>query len=126
MNRICITGRLTKAPEKRMAGEIPCTSFSVAVDRPYTKDKTDYFSCVAWRATADFVARYFGKGDMIGIDGYLTIREWEKDGVKHKTPEIVCDNISFGGNKQSTQKSEQKKPTDDYGIMDDPDEELPF
>lgn len=121
MNIVCMTGRLTKDPEKRMAGETPVTSFTVAVDRPYTKGKTDFFSCVAWRSQADFVEKYFHKGDFIALSGYMTIREWEdKNHNKRTTPEVVVDQAGFGGG-----GTKKENNTEDFPIVPDEDE-LPF
>lgn len=122
MNRICISGRLTKDPEKRVTNSgKKVTSFTVAVDRPYAKGTTDFFDCVAWDAKADFVENYFKKGSVIILDGYLIIRDWEdKNGNKRKNAEIIADQISFGG------KSEKaEKPVSDFPVLED-ESELPF
>ena len=76
MNSISISGRLTKDPELRrtQSGTAVC-SFSVAVDRPGVKDKTDFIDCVAWDKRAEFVSKYFLKGDPIEVNGVLT-RRW--------------------------------------------------
>lgn len=78
MNSVNISGRLTKDPElKTTQSNISVCSFGVAVDRPGVKDKSDFIDCVAWRNTAEFVNKYFAKGDPIEITGTLTTRNWE-------------------------------------------------
>ena len=73
MNVICLMGRLTGDPElKTTQNGVSVTSFSVAVDRAYrSKDQerqTDFINCVAWRNTAEFISRYFHKGQRIVVD----------------------------------------------------------
>lgn len=70
--------------------------FSLAVKRPYTKDKTDFIRCVAWDNNAQFISRYFIKGQMIAVNGYLTQRNFEdKNGNKRTSYEVICDRCEF-------------------------------
>lgn len=107
LNHIVIMGRLTRDPELRYTqSNIPVVSFSVAVDRDFApKDggekQTDFIDCVAWRNTAEFVNKYMTKGSLIVVSGRLQIRPWEdKEGNKHRTAEIVADNVYFGESKR--------------------------
>lgn len=103
MNKTIITGRLVRDPEmKTSQSGIAVTNFSVAVDRPMSKEKAvDYFDCVAFRKTAEFVQKYFMKGKPIMIEGHMQSRKWEKDGVKRTSWELVVDNVEFfGGEKK--------------------------
>lgn len=99
MNTCVLMGRMTKDPEKRYTqSNTAVTSFTVAVDR--FKDGADFFPCAAWNKTADFVADYFRKGDMICVRGRLQNRDWtDKDGNNRRTTEIVADEVSFCGGK---------------------------
>ena len=106
LNQITIMGRLTRDPESRttQSGE-DVTSFSVACERDYAPQsanrETDFIDIVAWRKTAEFVQRYFRKGDMIAVSGRLQIREWtDKAGNKRRNAEVVADHVYFGGSKQ--------------------------
>ena len=79
LNKIFIMGRLTRDPElRRTQSGTPVTSFSLAVDRDYKtqsgEKETDFIDVVAWRATAEFVAKYFTKGRMAVVEGRLQIR----------------------------------------------------
>lgn len=97
MNSISISGRLTKDPELRRTqnGTAVC-SFCVAVDRPGVKDRTDFIDCVAWDKRAEFVSKYFVKGDPIEVNGVLTTRTYDdRDGKKRKAVEVNSDRISF-------------------------------
>ena len=112
LNQITIMGRLTRDPESRttQSGE-DVTSFSVACERDYAPQsanrETDFIDIVAWRKTAEFVQRYFRKGDMIAVSGRLQIREWtDKAGNKRRNAEVVADHVYFGGSKQKQEFSE--------------------
>ncbi len=106
LNRICIMGRLTAAPELRYTQQnTPVASFTLAVDRDYqqggSEKQTDFIPCVAWRGTAEFVSKYFTKGSMAAVSGRLQLRDWtDKDGNKRRTAEVVADSIYFGESKK--------------------------
>lgn len=101
--RVCIMGRLTKTPElRRTQTGTAVTSFTLAVADDY-KDKesgerrTDFFDCVAWRNTAEYICQYFTKGSMAIVDGRLKTRKWEdKNGNRRVAVEIVAENVYFG------------------------------
>lgn len=104
LNCAVIMGRLTATPELRTTGTgISVTSFTVAVDRAYKSGderQTDFINVVAWRSTADFVTRFFTKGQMIAVQGSIQTRNYEdKNGNKRTAVEIVADNVSFCGSK---------------------------
>ena len=111
MNTIVLTGRLTADIElKQTSTGIPVCSFTIAVKRPHTKDTTDFINCVAWRNTAEFVSRYFKKGQMIAVTGCLTARNYaDHAGSKRTIYEVVCDNCEFCGGKESAGKEEEKQ-----------------
>lgn len=106
LNKIFIMGRLTRDPElRRTQSGTPVTSFSLAVDRDYKtqsgEKETDFIDVVAWRATAEFVAKYFTKGRMAVVEGRLQLRDWtDKDGNKRRSAEVVADNIYFGDSRR--------------------------
>lgn len=97
MNNISLVGRLTADPElKQTQSGISVTSFSIAVDRPGSQDTTDFIPVVAWRQTAEFVCKYFRKGQRIGLTGKLTSRQYEdKHGNKRTAYEVVADRVEF-------------------------------
>ena len=106
LNRIVLMGRLTRDPELRKTqSDTPVCSFSLAVDRDYKKDgekkETDFIDIVAWRATAEFVSKFFTKGRMAVVEGRLQIRDWtDKEGNKRRSAEVVADNVYFGDSKR--------------------------
>lgn len=100
MNKSVLIGRLAADPElKQTANGIAVTSFTVAVERKYKSgdDKiTDWIDCVAWRNTAEFLCKYFGKGSPIVVEGSIQTRFWEdKNGLSRKAVEILAENIEF-------------------------------
>ncbi|MDO4811211.1 MAG: single-stranded DNA-binding protein [Eubacteriales bacterium] len=106
LNKIFIMGRLTRDPElRRTQSGTAVTSFSLAVDRDFKSQggerETDFIDVVAWRSTAEFVAKYFTKGRMAVVEGRLQIRSWQdKDGNNRRTAEVVADNVYFGDSKR--------------------------
>lgn len=130
MNLVAITGRLTAEPELKTTNSgISVSSFTVAVDRAFTKEKqTDFINCVAWRNTAEFITRYFSKGQMIAIKGSLHQRNFEdKNGNKRTAFDVVVESAEFCGSKQ--EKSEPNinyadVNTSDFDELSDQD--LPF
>lgn len=115
LNRVIIMGRLTADPEIKYTPEnIPVCSVRVAVEREYKKDGerlADFFSVVAWRQTAEFLTKYFAKGQMISIDGRLESRQWvTKDGEKRSSIEVIAEKVSFCGDKAIREASDAKRP----------------
>ena len=106
LNKIILMGRLTRDPELRRTGSgTAVTSFSLAVDRDFKSQsgekETDFIDVVAWRSTAEFVAKYFTKGRMAVVEGRLQIREWkDKDGNNRRSAEVIAENIYFGDSKR--------------------------
>ena len=106
LNRITMTGRLCVDPELRTTqSNISVCSFRIANDRDYgSKDgekETDFFDVVAWRATAEFICKYFKKGRLITVDGRLQTRGWQdKNGNNRTAIEIIVDNAYFGDSKK--------------------------
>ena len=105
LNKIIVMGRLTHDPELRRTGSgTPVCSFSIACDRDFKSQsgekETDFFDVVAWRATGEFVNKYFTKGRMVVVEGRLQIREWQdKEGNKRRSAEVIADNVYFGDSK---------------------------
>jgi single-strand DNA-binding protein len=110
LNRAIMIGRLVADPEFRQttAGTPSCL-FRIAIDRKKNKDgnhETDFIQCVAWRQTAEFVARYFAKGQMIVIEGQLRNNDYtDNNGVKHYGMDVLIDNVEFGESKAASSGS---------------------
>ena len=120
MNKVIMMGRITRDLELKTTpnGQTVC-SFSIAVDRNYQKQgeekKTDFFNVVAWRATAEFITKYFGKGRLILIEGEMQTRPYtDKNGNKSTWHEIVVDKAHFTGEKKETGAAPAQPADDDY------------
>jgi single-strand DNA-binding protein len=113
LNVAALVGRLTADPEIRhTASGIPVTSFTIAVTRSFVRAgeerQTDFIDAVVWRNTAEFVCRYFKKGNLIAIEGAIQTGTYnDKDGNKRKTFEIAVSNVHFvESKKDSTENGE--------------------
>jgi len=114
MNVIAISGNLTAEPElKTTQNGLSVCSFTVAVKRPHTKDKTDFIDCVAWKEKAEFLTRYFRKGSRVEVAGHIETRIYGQEGAKRKATELICEDISFGGKKEDGNES-QDAPAPSY------------
>lgn len=126
-NKIIIQGRLTATPELRttQSGTSVC-SCSVAVNRRFNKEETDFINCTAFGKTAEFLSKFFQKGQEILLCGELHIDKYEKDGSTRTSANIIVDEVSFCGSKSDnpTQK-ESKVSMADFEEIDD-GETLPF
>lgn len=107
LNVAAIVGRLTADPElKHTSGDVSVVSFTLAVGRSYakagTERQTDFIDVVAWRSTADFICRYFRKGQLMAVQGSIQTRTYQdKNGNNRKAVEIVADNVHFVESKRS-------------------------
>ena len=133
-------GRLTKDIElKYTAQNIPVATFTLAVDRDYRpKDgerQADFVDVVAWRSGAEFVSKYFKKGDMMIVNGRIQTRMFEdKNGNKRKAVEVLGESFNFGSNRRNDKQSEQQtyeEPINDMQetfepVIDDIPEDMPF
>lgn len=144
LNRTELQGRLTHDPElKTTQGGVSVCSFRLAVegdikDRNTGERKTEFFTIVTWRNTAEFVSKYLSKGRMVIIDGKLHNKEYtDRDGKKRYVTEIHAENVYFADSKkeegqqtrQTTVPVYQKPaatPARTQVIDTGEDEELPF
>ena len=118
-NKVILMGRICHDLElKQTPHGVSVLSFRIAVDRNYQvkgeERKADFFNIVAWRSTAEFVSKYFGKGRMIMVDGELQTRQYvDKNNITQNITEIVADTIHFTGEKPPQSNYNAGTPT--YG-----------
>lgn len=133
INCINIMGRLTDTPELKVTNSgTNVTTFTVAVDRQYSKGEkqTDFIPVTAWRGTAEFISKWFSKGQMIAVQGSLQTRKYQdKDGHNRTAFEVVAEQVSFCGDKKADH-SNTEQPAEqtslDINEWDDEQDELPF
>ena len=109
INKMILQGRLTADPEiKQTQSGVSCASFTVAWSEKYKEIETKCFQrCKAWRGTADFLGKYFAKGQEIVVCGKMVTEEWEKDGQKRSAQILSVDDVHFCGKKQDTPQGAQ-------------------
>ena len=140
LNKVILMGRLTRDPELRYTtSNIPVCTFTLAVNRRFAKQGeeagTDFFNIVAWRATAEFVGKYYKKGMQVVVCGRLQTRSWEdQEGRKRYVTEVIADETYFADSKRDTENNNdfnisfENTGGDDIDgfIPIDADDDLPF
>ena len=108
MNKVVLMGRLTRDPEVRFTqNNNTCVcSFSLAVNRRFKQEgqpEADFINIVAWNKTAEFVSKYFTKGQQVGVIGRIQTRNYDdKDGKKVYVTEVVAEEVYFADSKKET------------------------
>ena len=127
-NHVILTGRLTHTPELRQtpSGVFVC-KFSIAVQRKYNKNKTeqeaDFIEIEAWRGTAEFVSKYFDKGDMIDITGRLKTYRWkDENDTTHFGTSVLVESVEFAptNNRKAAENNSDAPPAADTSAQDIP------
>ena len=143
MNKVQLVGRLTRDPELRTtANGVSVCSFTVAVNRrfrnPQGEYEADFINCVAWRQSAELLAKYFTKGRMVGLVGSIQTRNYDnKEGQKVYVTEVSVEEVHFvesrnvaqGASASPVQTTAPDVSFDtDSGFMPIPsaDDDLPF
>nr|WP_288671888.1 single-stranded DNA-binding protein [uncultured Anaerotignum sp.] len=152
MNKVILMGRLTRDPEiawTRSEDSKQYATYTLAVNRRFKKNgqaDTDFISCIAWGAMAEFAEKYMKKGAMFAVVGRLNVRSWEKDGERHWATTVIVEECYFTGSKrdaeskpeveQSRPAAASNKPAKQMGLADSPgfypidetieDDDLPF
>ena len=113
LNIVALMGRLTADPELRTTPSgVSVCRFTLAVDRNYAKAGTerqaDFINCIAWRQTAEFVSRYFVKGQLVAVNGSIQTGSYtDNNGNKRYTTDVVVDNVNFTGDRRDCGGSRQ-------------------
>ena len=145
LNSVIMMGRLTADPELRQTPQgVNVCSFTIAVDRTFVKQgeqrQADFFDVVAWRGQADFVSRFFRKGQMIAVQGRMETRTYDdRNGVRRKAYTIVADGLHFADSKKDSNPSGNSYDTgsqippafdnvggNDFREIEAVDDDLPF
>ena len=133
INNVVLTGRLSRDPEiKQTQSGVSVCNFCIAVDRQYKSGEEkicDFINCVAWRGTADFVSKWFHKGDGIGVTGSIQTRKWVTDGGENRyATEVLCQQVSFLEGKKNVAEAQQThmEGNQNFSEVTEEDESLPF
>ena len=131
LNSVCLMGRLTADPElKSTQSGVSVCSFRIAVDQ---EKPTDFINIITWRSTAEFVSRYFRKGQLVAVQGSIQTSQYtDRDGNKRTAFDVVADNVFFAEKKAESGETKQGAGYDhspdiqgDFEEIISPDE-LPF
>lgn len=127
MNKFIFLGRLTKDVESRTAGSTIAANTSIAVNRRFTNQdgerQSDFFNLTAFGKTAEFMTKYFAKGQQVVVEGRIQNRSWDdSDGKKRYATDFIVENIYFADSKKTSNSSVE----DDSELLTLPDEDLPF
>ena len=115
INRVVLVGRLTRDVEvRKTASGLSVATFTVACDRRMARGQdgnnqqsADFISCVAWRQAADFLGSYARKGALVGVEGRIQTRNYDRYGQKVYVTEIVCDTVNLLESKSQSQSRAQ-------------------
>jgi single-strand DNA-binding protein len=131
INKVILMGRLVADPETRMTqSNIAMTRFKLAVNRGGKKQEgqptADFIQITAWRQTAEFVQKYFHKGQQVLIEGYLRNNNWtDKDGNKRYADEVHAEHVYFADSKRD-KVDDTGESYSAVSAYQDTDEDLPF
>lgn len=124
INRVVLVGRLTRDVEVRKTNTgLSVASFTVACDRRQKNQdgssQADFISCVAWRQSADFLGQYARKGAMVGVEGRLQSRSYDRqDGTKAYVTEVVCDNVNLLESRAQSEARSAQSNNNSYNNYD--------
>ncbi|EEW36782.1 single-stranded DNA-binding protein [Granulicatella adiacens] len=132
INNVVLVGRLTKKPElKFTANGTKYTQFSVAVQKKFKSQngeyESDFISCFMWSAAAENFTKFTNKGSLVGIEGRIQTRSYDKDGKRVYITEVVAENFSLLESKKVTEsRSNVVQPIEESPFNGVSDDDLPF
>lgn len=123
MNKVVLVGRLTKDPDLRFAAGsgTAVTRLTLAVNRPFKKDETDFINCIAFGKTGETIAQYLTKGRQLAVSGSIRTGSYDaQDGTKRYTTDVVVDGFDFidsgsNGNGGGARNNSGFNPGNDFG-----------
>jgi len=124
LNRVILIGRLTRDPElKYTTNGTAVATFTLAINRRFNKEETDFIDVVTWKGLAENCANYLGKGRLAAVEGRLQVRSYEtKEGQKRKVAEVVADDVRFldkGGTGSSPGSGQTASPRREHDQWED-------
>ena len=136
MNSVQLLGRLTKDPELKYeaSGNAYC-KFTLAINRAFKKDETDFINCTAFGKAAETIAEYVRKGDQFAVTGRIQVDVYESNGEKRYSTSVMVDGFTFiskvkgeGYSTGGSSKPNEEKPASGKApnVEFDDDDEFPF
>lgn len=132
MNKVELTGRLTRNPELRYSqseNPIAVARYTLAVNRKYKKEgerEVDFIDCIVFGKSAEFAEKYFEKGLLIGVIGRLQVSSWKDENKQaHYKTEVIVDEQEFLESKKSFEGRNTSNETN-YIVESIDDDNLPF
>lgn len=132
MNKVILLGRLTREPEIRytQVNNSLVVKFTLAVNRRIANKngerEADFINIIAWNKTAEFVSKYFNKGQQVAVVGRIQTRNYEDEqGQRHYITEVIAEEVHFAGNSKNDTKSNEDAFETNY-IDNSDDDDLPF
>lgn len=113
-------GRLTKEPEVRytQTNNTQVASFTLAVNRRFTREgeqQADFINCIAWSKTAEFVSKYFKKGQQVAVVGRIQVRNYDDDkGTKHYITEVIAEEVYFADSNKEGNTNNVETTTNEF------------
>lgn len=139
MNQVVLIGRLTRDPELKYTtnNQTAVTRFTLAVDKPYQKDKekeASFIRCIAFGKAAENLDRYKRKGDQIALQGHIDTGSYtDKDGKTVYTTDVIADKIEFVGNKGDRPQEDERERAEAhvdsqevFGGFSEAEDDIPF
>lgn len=127
MNKVILIGRLVKDIEPKYSSNGNMwLSNTLAVDRKFEKDKTDFINIKAFNKTAEFIEKYLKKGSKIAIVGELRVNTYETENGKRTSTEVIVNEIDFAGGKASENIGDMKYENDDVSLEELENADVPF
>ncbi len=131
MNKFQFMGRLTKDPEARnTTSGTAVATFTLAVNRKFAgqngEKQTDFFNCTGFGKTAEFISKYFSKGQQVLIEGRIQNRTWEDNGTKRYATDYIVEDTYFADSKNMSENGANNQDNGEYITIDDTTDLLPF
>lgn len=127
INKVILQGRFTKKPEAVDKGGFLLCDFTIAwSEKIKDTEKVCFMDCKAWRGTAEFISKYFDKGQECIVEGQLLQENWEKDGQKFSRKILNVEKVHFCGSKSAAGSNKAEVSDDFMKIPEGMNEELPF
>lgn len=133
INNVVLVGRLThKADLKFTQKGKNYTQFNIAVQRKFKNEnneyEADFFSCTLWGKPAETLTKFTRRGSLVGVEGRLQTRNYEKDGRKIYITEVIVENFSLLESKATTEArdTQTKETTNIPETIEFSEDDLPF